>query len=351
MKITAPVQALGEIELLAAAGADEFYCGLIPREWHVKYTVAVWINRRGPQGGNLFTMSALAKLTAAAHRLNRRVFLTLNAPQYSREQIADVNEVARRAAEEAGVDAFIVSDIGLMRCLKSADLDVEIHTSSLSHVLNEEAVRMQIDLGADRIILPRHLSAAELSHLVRRVPDVAFECFILNDGCVYEEGFCLTAHNADRLHAFCRHPWTRTLRTARRATATYDDWQRHVADYERYLDDAGAVACSGAPLPGGALAPCGLCALHRFSAAGLHSVKIVGREAPLTKKVQSVRLVRRVMDLVDRGASERDTVHEAVAARGDRSSCLTGRACYYRDTWRPGWMTEASEESTGGATP
>ncbi len=341
MRVVAPVHRVGEVELLAASGADEFYCGLIPREWHVKYTVAVWINRRGPQGGNLFTFESLRELTAAAHRLGRPVFLALNAPYYTGDQMPDVEAVARRAVEDAGVDGLLVSDLGLIRRVRDLRLPVELHLSSVAHVLNEQAARFYAEAGVDRIILPRHLRSTEITRIVTRNPDIRFECFVLNDGCVYEEGFCLTAHNADRLHAFCRHPWTVAPRTRRESRRAFRDWRDLVADYRRFLEESGSVACAGGPVPQGAPAPCGLCALHRFAQAGVHGVKIVGREASTTKKVRSVDLVSRVVKLAKRGLSERDLVTQAVEVRGDAASCLRGWACYYRDAWRPDWIAAA----------
>ena len=33
MKVLAPISAYDELEMLAASGAEEFYCGIVPREW------------------------------------------------------------------------------------------------------------------------------------------------------------------------------------------------------------------------------------------------------------------------------------------------------------------------------
>jgi hypothetical protein len=32
--------------MLVASGAEELYCGVVPREWVDAYTATIWLNRR-----------------------------------------------------------------------------------------------------------------------------------------------------------------------------------------------------------------------------------------------------------------------------------------------------------------
>src|SRR3989475_1415751 len=105
MKILAPICSYDELEMLAASGAEEFYCGIVPREWMERYTGAIWLNRRSPKGGSLETVSDLKQLVDGAHKLQIPVFITLNAPYYTSEQIGWVMDLARRLDGEIGVDA------------------------------------------------------------------------------------------------------------------------------------------------------------------------------------------------------------------------------------------------------
>ena len=59
MKVLAPICSHDELEMLAASGAEELYCGIVPREWMERYTGAVWLNRRSPKGGSLETYAEL----------------------------------------------------------------------------------------------------------------------------------------------------------------------------------------------------------------------------------------------------------------------------------------------------
>ena len=46
IKLLSPLSRVDEVEDLISAGADEFYCGVLPEEWNGKYTVSASINRR-----------------------------------------------------------------------------------------------------------------------------------------------------------------------------------------------------------------------------------------------------------------------------------------------------------------
>src|SRR5262249_33811054 len=114
MKVLAPISSPEELEMLSAAGAEELYCGIVPREWMEKYTGAVWLNRRSPKGGSLESYADLRQLVDSAHKLGLPIFTTLNAPYYTAEQIPLVLDLARRLSEEVGVDALIVTNINLL---------------------------------------------------------------------------------------------------------------------------------------------------------------------------------------------------------------------------------------------
>lgn len=153
MKILAPIRAYDELEMLAASGAEELYCGITPAEWTERYQGAVWLNRRSPKGSSLDSYAEMKQLVDGAHALHMPVFITLNAPYYAAEQIPLVVELARRLSEEIGVDALIVSDINLLLRLSEERLAAALHVSSVAATLNTEAVRFLLNFGPRRIIL------------------------------------------------------------------------------------------------------------------------------------------------------------------------------------------------------
>jgi len=190
MKIVAPIRQLDEIAALARAGADELYCGVTPREWAERFGGAS-ANRR--PGGNLPSLAALAEAVALAHRNGVQLSLVLNAQQYSVEQIEFALAIAHRYVDMGG-DAVIASDPGLLLALAEAEPELRIHVSSVATCRNADGARLYRELGARRLILPRDITLDEAAEIAAAVPDLEIEAFVLNDGCVYEEGSCNTLH-------------------------------------------------------------------------------------------------------------------------------------------------------------
>ena len=334
MKVLAPIGSFDELEMLAESGAEEFYCGVVPREWTNRYTGAIWLNRRSPKGGSLETFADLKRLVDGAHNYGIPVFVTLNAPYYTREQLAWVTELARRLDGEAGVDALIVTDINLLMQLSRADLNADLHVSSVAATLNLEAIRFLLQFKPTRIILPRSLTLAEIERLVNACRGmVEIETFVLNDGCAFEEGFCATTHHHS-VGAFCtslsematEFEGNQVRGLTHRQTARL---RKNLADYRRWIWYVNGNGCGATPsgLPYG---PCGLCALHDFHRMGVASLKIVGREASPFKKMASVRMVRDIVDRIRAGSSKLVTIERAKSLRGEREHCESGYMCYYK---------------------
>ena len=333
MKILAPIRALDELDMLAAAGAEELYCGIVPQEWMERYSGAVWLNRRSPKGGSLETFSELRRLVDAAHARRLPVFITLNAPYYTAEQLPLVVDLARRLSGETGVDALIVTDLNLLLRLSEEQPAAALHVSSVAATLNSEAARFLLNFGVRRIVLPRSLTLAEIGEIARDLRgQVELEVFLLNDGCAFEEGFCATTHHHS-VGAFCtslsemqaEFEWDGPLFTTRRQR-----WlQRNLADYREWVWYLNGNGCSSTPrgLPYG---PCGLCAVPDLARSGVASLKIVGREAPAFKKMASVRMARDIVDRVRSGAPRLTVIERAISLRETPEHCRSGYMCYYQ---------------------
>jgi putative protease len=333
MKILAPIASHDELEMLAASGAEEFYCGFVPPEWMERYTGAVWLNRRSPVGGSLANEADLKRLVDGAHQLNLPIFTTLNAPYYTAEQLPIVIGLARRLSEDVGVDALIVSDINLLLRLSEEKLSADLHVSSVAATLNTEAIRFLLNFGPSRIVLPRSLTIAEIEAIVGDVRDeVEIEVFMLNDGCAFEEGFCATTHH-HTVGAFCtslsemetKFEWTGRVLTERR-----HNWlRRNLTDYREWVWYLNGNGCGATPkgLPYG---PCGLCAVPDFQRIGVASLKIVGREASPFKKMASVRMVRDIVSRTRAGTPKLHVIERAKSLRESPEHCASGYMCYYK---------------------
>ncbi len=334
MKILAPLNGVEETEMLLANGAEELYCGMVPDEWVERYTGAVWLNRRSPVGGNLRTFADLGRVIEQAHRSAVPVFITLNAQTYTAGQLPLVVELARRYAGEAGADALIVSDPGLLMALAEENLSCALHLSSIAATLNSSAIQFFRSLGVRRVILPRSLTLPEIARIVAAAgPQMEIETFILNDGCIFEEGNCLTTHHHS-VGAFCTNLVKMSSETVKLSGNPWREGEKEAAaklldDFRRRIGVLTNSACSeqgtGAVLPG----PCGLCAIPFFERIGVASLKIVGREASAMRKLMSLRLVRSVVARQRAGASEQEVQEHAQSIRLAPARCVPGEMCYY----------------------
>lgn len=331
MKVLAPISSAEEVEMLVKNGAEEFYAGYIPMKWLQNFTAGVWMNRRAPQA-SIPSVEEYGSLIESAHSYNVPVFMTLNAPYYTSEQIPYLLEIIKEA-HECGTDAFVVSDIGLMLAVKKNIPDAAIHVSSLAAPTNSQSVKLYREIGASRIVFPRSLSLEEMREIIDAGGrDMEYEVFILNDGCIYEESFCFTTHN--QVGAFCSSQnWDFQFHSANGerplSKREEEKLSSHLKDYEEFVWTTHSCGCSvsnhGIPL-----GPCGLCALSDLQELGIDSLKIVGREANSMRKLVSVQLVSAVVKAVREGMEKKIVQEKAVKIRKTPELCSTGYMCYYR---------------------
>ncbi|MCX7171808.1 MAG: U32 family peptidase [Proteobacteria bacterium] len=328
MHIVAPISRVPEVELLAAAGAKEFYCGILPQEWVGTFRTSN-ANRR--IFGNLTTYDDLEHVTRLAHDCQCFMSLVLNGQQYTQEQIVLLVDVARRFRDGGG-DSLIVSDIGLILALSEALPGFRIHVSSVASCRNGEAARFYRELGARRVILPRDITLAEAARLVKDSPEIEFEVFVLNDGCVFEEGVCHTIHLPGKLGGpICLDKYSSEYYRLDGRELAVDETNRlaaNEADYQKWLwyrfSNGFSVTPEGLPY-----GPCGLCAISALHAAGIKAIKIAGREGATERKVASVKMVKQVLDRVTAGSPRSEVAEFARGLRPSPEHCKTGYMCYY----------------------
>ncbi|MBI1904620.1 MAG: U32 family peptidase [Rhodocyclales bacterium] len=328
MKIVAPISKLAEIEPLVAAGANELYCGVLPRQWVGTFKAA---NSNRRPGGNLPDYEQLRTAVTTAHAHGCPLSLVLNAQQYSPEQSEAALDMARTFVDMGG-DALIVSDIGLLHAISEALPAARVHVSSVATCRNAQSARLFRELGAKRIILPRDVTIAEAVEIAAEVPDMEIEAFILNDGCVFEEGACHTIHlpgtmggpicmdnyQYDYRHRSGRRPGLALLKRIEDNDAAYKKWLWY------------RFSCGFSTTPEGLpYGPCGLCAIPKFNTGGLAAIKIAGREGPLPRKLASVKMVREIVDATIGGMPESEVAERAKNLRPSIEHCSTGYMCYY----------------------
>ena len=169
----------GDMECLKAAlmfGADAVY--LAKKNYGM---------RSAPEN---FTQEELVSACRLAREKGKKVYLTCNTLLHSRE--LDGLEAFAKEASEAGVDAFIVSDIGVMSLLKQYAPDVAIHISTQAGVVNYKSACEFYKMGAERVVLARELSLDEIRTIRDKTPpELEIEAFVHGAMCVSFSGRCL----------------------------------------------------------------------------------------------------------------------------------------------------------------
>ncbi|MDE7372473.1 MAG: U32 family peptidase, partial [Clostridia bacterium] len=136
-----------------------------------------------------FTHEELKEGIAYAHSLGKKVYVTANV--FAKN--SDLEEAGEYFAflEEAGADAVLISDVGLLALCKEKAPNLTIHLSTQANTTNLMAVKFWRGLGVKRVVLARELSLEEIRAIHNAVPDMELEAFVHGAMCVSYSGRCL----------------------------------------------------------------------------------------------------------------------------------------------------------------
>lgn len=273
MELLAPV---GGMEQLCAAvrfGADAVYGGM------KSYGLRAFAGNFDPE--------QLRKAVQLAHANNVKFYVTMNILPTDADM--DGFLAAAHDALDAGVDAAIVSDIGAVLMLHEQLPALPLHISTQANVLNARtAAHLHQAMGAERIVLSRELSLADIAAMRKKLPnELELEAFVHGAMCVAYSGRCLLSNAL-------------TGRSGNRgACAQPCRWQYHLVEEKRpgeYLpvceDERGAYLYSAYDL-------CMLPHLHELKQAGIVSLKIEGRMKTAYYVATVVSAYRRALDLLE----------------------------------------------------
>lgn len=247
-----------------------------------------------------FALAAVPDAVALAHAAGVKVYVTLNAAMTA-DDIAALPAYLEALAA-AGVDAFIVSDLGAVRLAKRRAPEVAIHISTQASCMNAEAASMWYELGAKRIVCAREMSVADIAAMRAAVPgELEIEAFVHGAMCMAVSGRCLISDHLNGRSAnkgHCTQPcrWTYSL-----VEETRPDEHFPIEE-----DEGGSFILSSKDLNM-------LHHLDDLAAAGVDSVKIEGRVKKAYYVATVVNAYRQVLDGADPRAFDRDL--EAVSHR------------------------------------
>lgn len=155
-----------------------------------------------------FTFDQLKEAVEDAHKLNTKVYLACNTVP-SNEEIERLPDFLEKA-QDARVDALIISDLGVMSVAKKYAPKTDIHISTQAGVTNYASANTLYNLGASRVVTARELSLEDIAKIRANVPkDLEIECFVHGAMCMSFSGRCLISNyltNRDANKGDCAQP-------------------------------------------------------------------------------------------------------------------------------------------------
>lgn len=140
-----------------------------------------------------FSDEELKKAVEFAHSKGVKVYLTCNTVPRNNE--VDILPEFLQMAENAGVDALIISDIGTLTLAKKYAPKTEIHISTQAGITNYATANAFYEMGAKRVVLARELSMEDIATLRSKTPkELDIECFVHGAMCVSFSGRCLLSN-------------------------------------------------------------------------------------------------------------------------------------------------------------
>ena len=205
-----------DMELLAPAGGMEQLRAAVRFGADAVYLAADRFGMRARAAN--FRLDEIPAAVAFAHDHGVKVHVACNILMHP----DDIDELPAffRAMDAAGVDAFIIGDLGAFAVAGEVAPRVERHVSTQASVANAAAARVWHSLGASRVVCAREMSLADIARLRQDAPpDLEIEAFAHGAMCMAVSGRCLissylTGRSGNKGH--CTQPcrWSYQLGTA-----------------------------------------------------------------------------------------------------------------------------------------
>ena len=155
-----------------------------------------------------FTNEELEEAVKYCHAQGVKVYVTCNILPHNAELAA--LPAFLEFCQTIGVDAFIMTDLGVMAMAKKYAPNVAIHISTQAGVVNYETANAFYNMGAERVVLARELSFEEIAEIRAKTPKaLEIEAFVHGAMCVSFSGRCLLSNymtGRDANHGDCAQP-------------------------------------------------------------------------------------------------------------------------------------------------
>jgi len=180
-----------KIELLAPAGDFERLEMALHYGADAVYLAGTQFGMRASAGN--FTFHELSKATKLAHANGTAVHMTCNTLPRE-DELSQLPEFLEQA-QDAGVDAFIIADLGVMAAAKKYAPKVSRHVSTQLGVINSATANVLFEMGADRVVLARETPMEDIRKIRANTPkELEIEAFVHGAMCVSFSGRCLLSN-------------------------------------------------------------------------------------------------------------------------------------------------------------
>ncbi len=173
-------------ELLAPAGSKESLIAAVKNGADAVYFGGSAFSAR--QYASNFNREELEWAIDHAHKMGVKAYVTVNTliKDSELEEAADY----LRFLCNAGADAVIVQDLGILWLLREQLPELQVHASTQMTIHNAEGVKFLQEMGVKRVVLARELSLDEIQK-IKSETAVEIETFIHGALCFSYSGQCL----------------------------------------------------------------------------------------------------------------------------------------------------------------
>lgn len=194
LELLAPAGDLEKLKIAVEYGADAVYFG-----------GEMFSLRAG--AGNL-TIEEIEEGVEYAHARGVKCHMAMNVFAHN-EDIAPLESYLNKI-KHIPIDAFIVSDPGVISVLKSVIPDAELHISTQANMTNYMTANFWYNNGVKRLVLARELTLDEIHEIRAKIPeDMELESFVHGAMCISYSGRCLLSNfmiDRDANRGMCAHP-------------------------------------------------------------------------------------------------------------------------------------------------
>lgn len=279
-ELLAPAGDLEKLKYAFAYGADAVYAGLPSYSLRTKE--------------NAFTVEDIKEGVAYAHRLKKKIYLTVNI--YARNHQIDDFLQMMDILVPMGADGYIMSDPGLIYLTRQRYPNISIHLSTQVNTTNKAQIEFWKSQGIDRIILARELSLHEIEDSVKSVKGIDLECFVHGAMCVAISGRCLLSDyitargsNVGQCTQTCRWKYTLLEKPLSEREFVLEEEIRPGEYFPVTEDINGTYFSNSKDL-------CAIDILPDIVKTGVRSLKIEGRNKNLLYLATTVMVYREAID-------------------------------------------------------